>query len=169
MAAARDYIDTVQDQWRRIDPDISSAPAAIVGRIRRLAQLIQLQSDSVLAGCGISRAEFDILALLTRTGRPMTPSELAAALITSGAGTTKRINKLVDAGLVTRESNPQDGRGAFIRMTLKGQEIILPVLRSVSDFEEQVIGFMSAADRDELTGLLRNLLVHVEAGMPSTS
>lgn len=166
MTATGDYIDTVQDQWQRIFPDVSSAPAGIIGRVRRLAQLIQLQSDSVLMGCGISRAEFDILALLTRTGRPMTPSELASDLLTSPAGTTKRINKLVDAGLVTRQTNPQDGRGAYIRTTGKGQETIIPVLRSVSDFEGQLISFMSAEDRNDLTRLLRGLLTHVEAGTP---
>ncbi|TQS88284.1 MarR family transcriptional regulator [Arthrobacter sp. TS-15] len=163
MTPTGDYIDTVQDQWRRIDPDISSAPAAIVGRIRRLAHLIQLQSDRVLAECGITRAEFDILALLTRTGRPMTPSELSSDLITSAAGTTKRINKLVDSGLVTRESNPQDGRGAFIRMTSTGRDLILPVLRSVSDYEESVTAFFSRPEREELAKVLRSLLLHLEA------
>jgi DNA-binding MarR family transcriptional regulator len=158
-----DYIDTVQEQWRHIDPDISSAPAAIVGRIRRLAHLIQLQSDRVLAENGVSRDEFDILALLTRAGRPMTPSELSGDLVTSAAGTTKRINKLVHAGLVTRESNPRDGRGAFIRMTTKGRDLILPILRSVSDYEESVIAFFSEAERDELATLLRSLLIQVEA------
>ncbi|GAA4039295.1 MarR family transcriptional regulator [Arthrobacter methylotrophus] len=158
-----DYIDRVQDQWQGIFPDVSSEPAGIIARVRRLAQLIQLQSDSVLMSCGIGRAEFDILALLTRTGRPMTPSELASDLLTSPAGTTKRINKLVDARLVTRESNPQDGRGALIRLTPKGQETILPVLRSVSDFEAKLTGFMSPEDRIDLTTLLRSLLTHVEA------
>lgn len=157
-----DYIDTVQEQWRRIDPDISNAPAAIVGRIRRLAHLIQRQSDSVLAECGVSRDEFDILALLTRTGRPMTPSELSSDLVTSAAGTTKRINKLVAAGLVTRESNPSDGRGAYIRMTSAGSGLILPILRSVSDYEESVIAFFSGPEREELAVLLRSLLLHVE-------
>lgn len=51
-------------------------------------------------------------------------------------------------------------------MTGKGQEIINPVLRSVSDFEEQLISFMSAEDRNELTRLLRNLLTRVEAATP---
>lgn len=166
MTTTGDYIDTVQDQWRQIDPDISSAPAAIVGRIRRLAHLIQRQSDSVLAECGITRADFDILALLTRTRRPMTPSELSSDLITSPAGTTKRINKLVDAGLVTREGNPRDGRGAFIRMTGAGRDLILPVLRTVSEYEESVIAVFSGPKREELATLLRKLLLHVEATVP---
>ncbi|GAA4038331.1 hypothetical protein GCM10023063_24370 [Arthrobacter methylotrophus] len=73
-----------------------------------------------------------------RVGGPMTPSELAADLITSRAGTTKRIYKLLSAGLVTGESTPRDGRGALIRMTEAGRE------------------------RQEMTMLLRGLLLHVE-------
>ncbi|NKX51271.1 MarR family transcriptional regulator, partial [Arthrobacter deserti] len=66
---------------------------------------------AVLAANGITRAEFDMLSLLARSGRPMAPTELAAELLISGAGATKRLRKLTDAGLVRRETNPRDGRG----------------------------------------------------------
>jgi DNA-binding MarR family transcriptional regulator len=161
-----DYIDTVQQQWARIDPTISSEPARIIGRVRRLAELIQRRSNRVLDSYGISRDEFDILALLTRTGRPMTPSQLSADLIISGPGTTKRIRKLVAAGLVTREPDPSDGRGALIRMTAEAEAMILPVLRSVSDFEGELISSLAATDREELARLLRTLLLDVETTDP---
>ncbi|BCW78384.1 hypothetical protein NicSoilC5_04030 [Arthrobacter sp. NicSoilC5] len=64
---------------------------------------------------------------------------------------------------MTRESNPRDGRGALIRLTPKGQETILPVLRSVSDFEAKLVGFVPPEDRNALTERLRSLLTNVEA------
>ncbi|HEY8754095.1 MAG TPA: MarR family transcriptional regulator [Arthrobacter sp.] len=166
MNETSDYIDTVQQQWARIDPTISSEPARIIGRVRRLAELIQRRSNRVLDSYGISRDEFDILALLTRTGRPMTPSQLSADLIISGPGTTKRIRKLVAAGLVTREPDPSDGRGALIRMTAEAEAMILPVLRSVSAFEGELVSSLAATDREELARLLRTLLISVEAADP---
>ncbi|MET3721464.1 MULTISPECIES: hypothetical protein [unclassified Arthrobacter] len=85
-------------------------------------------------------------------------TELSGDLITTPAGTIKRINKLLDPGLVTRESNPRDGRGAFIRMTGAGSDLILPVLRSVAEYEDSVISRLSGPERDELATLLRTLL-----------
>jgi DNA-binding MarR family transcriptional regulator len=158
-----DYVDNVQEQWRRVNPDINNAPAAIIHRMRRLAQLIARQSEVVLADRGLSRADFDILALLTRTGEPLTPSELAEDLITSGPGTTKRIKKLVDAGLVTREANPADGRGALIHLTKHGHDTIIPALRCISDFETGLLDVLSEPNREELAGLLRQLLLFVES------
>lgn len=165
----RDYVDNVQEQWPRINPDISSAPAAIIHRLRRLAQLIARQSEVVLQDRGLSRADFDILALLTRSGEPLTPSELAEDLITSGPGTTKRIKRLVDAGLVTREANPADGRGALIHLTKHGQETIILALQAISDFETGLLGVLSGSNREELAGLLRQLLLFVEPPADQTN
>lgn len=158
----RDYVDNVQEQWRRVNPNISTEPAAIIHRMRRLAQLIARQSEVVLADLGLSRADFDILALLTRSGVPLTPSELAEDLITSGPGTTKRIKNLVDAGFVTRDANPADGRGALIRMTQHGRDTIIPALQSISNFETGLLDVLSEPKREELAGLLRQLLLFVE-------
>ncbi|MFI5086205.1 MAG: hypothetical protein ACHP7K_09785, partial [Actinomycetales bacterium] len=39
----RDYIDGIQAQWACMLPQINSDAAGVVGRIRRLAQVIQLR------------------------------------------------------------------------------------------------------------------------------
>lgn len=158
----KDYIDQVQEQWGRLYPGIGTEPSAVVGRISRLARIIQIRSDAVLASHGITRAEFDILSLLARTGRPMTPSELASDLLTSGAGSTKRIKKLVDSGLVIREANPEDGRGALVRMTEKAQGALAPILESVLEFEAGLLAPFTDADRLDLALHLRTLMLELE-------
>jgi DNA-binding MarR family transcriptional regulator len=143
-------------------PQINSDAAGVVGRIRRLAQVIQLRGDAVLGMHGITRSEFDILSVLARSGRPMAPTELATELLISGAAVTKRIRKLADSGLIRRDENPEDGRGALLRMTGRGQEMLPPVLESIAAFESGLLGAFSAADREGMTVFLRTLLTDLE-------
>lgn len=157
-----DYIDVIRQQWGQIFPDVDTGPTSIVGRINRIAQIIQLRSDTVLAANGITRAEFDVLSLLARTGRPMAPTELAAELLISGAGATKRLKKLGDAGLIRRETNPQDGRGALIHLSGKAQDLLRPILESVLDFEAGLLSGLSAPARRNLARNLRELLGSLE-------
>jgi DNA-binding MarR family transcriptional regulator len=157
-----DYIDAVRAKWQQIFPDMDTEPTSIIGRINRIALIIQLRSDAVLAANGITRAEFDMLSLLARTGRPMTPTELAAELLISGAGATKRLKKLDEAGLIRRETNPRDGRGALIRMTDKAHALLRPILASVLDFEAGLLAALPADTRRELAASLRTLLAGLE-------
>ncbi len=157
-----DYIDGIQEQWACMLPQVDIESAGVIGRIRRLAQVMQLRSDSVLGMHGITRSEFDILSALARNGRPMAPTELATELLISGAGMTKRIKKLVDAGLIRRDANPEDGRGALLRMTDQGQELLLPVLESISAFESTVLEVFTMPERKDLADSLRTLLADLE-------
>lgn len=157
-------MDRAQEQWRDVHPEMVTDTAALAGRIQRLAQHLQLSTDTVLLRHGISRAEFELLSLLHRSRRPMSPSELAADLMTSGAGTTKRIRKLVAAGLALREANPLDGRGALVRMSERAPEFLLPILNAVAAHEAQVMSSLPEQDRELLTGSLRALLIAFETG-----
>lgn len=157
-----DSIDVIREQWHAILPDINTEPLAIVGRIRLLAHMIQARSDSVLAKHGITRAEFDILSLLVRTAKPMSPSEIATTSLTSQPGTTKRLKKLIASGFVVRTVNPLDGRSAFVHPTDKAQEVLAPALNSISAYERELLSAMSPQSRDVLVHHLRELMIVVE-------
>ncbi|WP_255767664.1 MarR family winged helix-turn-helix transcriptional regulator [Pseudarthrobacter sulfonivorans] len=163
-ATPPDYVDRVRHQWEQIFPGLETSSADIVARIHRIGQIIQLRSDAVLAENGITRAEFDMLSLLARTGRPMGPTELAGELLISGAGATKRIRKLLDAGLVQRDTNPQDGRGALVRMTPEARTRLRPILESVLTFEAGMLAALDTAAAGHLAGDLRSLLTALEPG-----
>jgi DNA-binding MarR family transcriptional regulator len=157
-----DYVDRVRQQWEQIFPGLETDSLDVVARINRIAQIIQLRSDAVLAGNGITRAEFDMLSLLARVGRPMAPTELATDLLISGAGATKRIKKLRDAGLVQRDINPHDGRGALVRMTPKARTLLRPILGSVLKFEAGLLSVLDPSTAGELARDLRALLAGLE-------
>lgn len=160
----KDYIDQVQEQWQVIYPELDTTPTAVIGRVLRLARVVQTQADAVLASHGVTRAEFDVLSLLARTRRPMAPSELAAELLTSAPGITKRVTKLVDAGLVYRDDNPLDGRGALVRISAKAEASLAPILLAIWEFEAGLLSGMSATSQHSSAQQLKALLLRAENG-----
>ncbi|WP_416484093.1 MarR family transcriptional regulator [Streptomyces sp. CL12] len=66
--------------------------------------------------------EFDVLATLHRSGRPLTPKELAASVVIGSAALTNRVDRLAARGLVTREAVPGDRRCLHIVLTEGGRK-----------------------------------------------
>jgi DNA-binding MarR family transcriptional regulator len=65
--------------------------------------------------------------------------------------------------MITRESNPADGRGALIGLTDKAQATTTPILRAVLAVENDLIGTLPSGGRDVLTAKLRSLLSSPES------
>jgi len=96
-----------QRVWRRF-VDI---PIRLGARLDRELQLAH----------GLSMADYIVLVHLSEApGRSLRMSELAALLLLSPSGLTRRLDGLVRAGLVERRSCPSDRRGALGALTPKG-------------------------------------------------
>ena len=54
----------------------------------------------------------------------MRPTDLTAQLMLTSSGTTKRLDRLERAGLVSREPDPSDRRGTLIALHGAGRERI---------------------------------------------
>jgi hypothetical protein len=91
-----DTVAAVVRQWRAVHPDLDTGPMEIIGRINRCAALLQQAEDAPLRRAGLSRAEFDLLGALRRTGHELTPGDLARETFSSGAAVTKRLKQLTE-------------------------------------------------------------------------
>src|SRR6185503_15705799 len=122
----------------------------------------QLANDLV-DDIGLTLGDFDVLAQLGQAGGEMRISELAAQAYSSRSGMTRRIDRLVDEGLVTRANSNADGRGIVVQLTDAGVARLAeaaPVhLRRVSEL------FVERLTDDELTVLVNSLAkVAVDCG-----
>ncbi len=73
--------------------------------------------------CELAGQEFEILIRLARTpGGRLRMSDLAAQTALTPSGLTRAIARLCEAGLVSRETCPEDRRGAFAALTGAGEE-----------------------------------------------
>ena len=155
----RDHVQHVLEQWRREAPELDRSPFGVVGRISRLAQLLQAELEPVFAAYGVNGGEFDVLAALRRAGWPyrLTPTELSTALIVTSGGMTKRLNALEGRRLISREPDPRDGRSTAVSLTLAGKRLVEAILPDHAANEQRLLSELSTKARTELAHLLETL------------
>ena len=161
--AVTDALDLVHDQWSRLRPDLDVSPVLVVGRITRLARIIQRRSDELLGDHGIGRTDFDLLAALVRTDVPTSPGRLAEQTLLSPPAVTKRLKGLTAAGLVERSDNPADARGYFVSPTTRGRELLHEVLDVQLAAEAAMTTSLDPVAVAAVTAGLRSMLLDLEA------
>ncbi len=82
-------------------------------------------------------------------------------MVTTG-GMTKRLDRLETSGLIRRESDPRDRRGKLIALTDEGRALVDTAVEAHLRNEERLLADLSAAKRDELAALLRELLISLD-------
>ena len=151
-----DHVAQVMTQWRRERPDLDPEPQGVIARLHRVAARLTEELVAVYAEHGLAEGEFDILATLRRQGAPfaLTAGELAAqTMVTSGA-ITKRVDRCVARGWVTRAPSDTDARGRVIALTDAGQELIDAAFTDHLANEERLLAPFSSAERRQLAALL---------------
>lgn len=165
MSAPRDGVDRIVDQWTVVRPDLDPSPMEVVGRIHRVADLLDAALRPPFAAEGLGNGDFDVLASLRRAGAPyrLSASGLTATMMVTSGAVTKRVDRLVAAGLVVRSVTEGDGRGRLIELTPLGLEVTDRVVEKHWANEERLLAPLSGAERKELASSLRKLLVSLEA------
>jgi DNA-binding MarR family transcriptional regulator len=92
----------------------------------------------------------------------MRPTEFTSALMLTSSGTTKRLDRLEQAGLITREPDPDDRRGTLITLTPAGHRLIDSVTEAHLDNERRLLSELTNAEQRRLADLLRKL----QLGLP---
>ena len=84
------------------------------------ATLMRQLATDLVDDIGLTLGDFDVLAQLGQAGGELRISELAAQAHSSRSGMTRRIDRLVDEGLVTRADSDADARGVVVELTDAG-------------------------------------------------
>jgi len=136
--------------------------------IETAAGLHRLLAPGLGRELGVGGQSFEILLRLSRSpGASLRMSDLAGQTGLTPSGLTRAIDRLSDAGLVARDSCPDDRRGAFAILTDLGRERMAEALvRHERDIDELLGGALPPADEETLCRLLRVLRdrVHPAAG-----
>jgi DNA-binding MarR family transcriptional regulator len=159
-----DRLDEIATQWRRERPDLDVASLALLGRLFRVAHLADLELATGITAHGLRPGWFDLLAALRRAGPPyeLNPTELMHATMLSSGGITKRLDRLDQAGLLTRRPDPRDRRGTLVRLTPKGLSVFDRALETHLANEDRLLRPLTATERRQLDTLLRRLLTTLE-------
>lgn len=160
----RDGVDVILEQWRRERPELDVSPIGVIGRISRLARELEQRLEPVYAEHGLEPGWYDVLATLRRSGPPfrLRPTAFANTLMLTTSGTTKRLDRLEQAGLITRAPDPADRRGILIELTTAGRALVDSASEDHLDNERRLLAALTRPEQRELADLLRKL----QLGLP---
>jgi DNA-binding MarR family transcriptional regulator len=147
---------------QRRDLDLSSSD--ITARIFRLREIFVKALDKTHAQFGLKPRMFLVLAALYRSGPPYTlsPADLMRYLMWSSGGLSQLLDRMVDARLITRQADPDDGRGVLVKLSSEGERVIDAVLSAHYQAEHRLVAGLSKSELSTLATLLRKLLIAVE-------
>ena len=159
-----DHVDRVVQQWKAEKPDYDLAPVEIIGRAGRIMEHVDRALEAKFEEFQISRASFDVLAALRRSGKPykLTQRDLMRSLFRTSGSMSLRIDSLQRQGLVVRSPDKEDRRSVFVTLTPQGVELLETVIPEHLENESSLVAGLNRAERAQLTALLRKWLVSLE-------
>jgi DNA-binding MarR family transcriptional regulator len=90
--------------------------------IRAHAALIEVLEQELIADREMPLAFYEVLVTLSETdGGRLRMSDLAARVLLSRSGMTRLVDRMVDAGMVGRDTCPADRRGSYAVLTPAGR------------------------------------------------
>lgn len=152
-----DHVDWVIAQWQAERPDLDVSPQGVVARLHRVGLRLTEELVAVYAQHGLGEGEFDVLATLRRSGPPyaLTPGDLGAASMVSSGAISKRVDRCVAQGWVTRRPSEEDGRSRVVALTAAGRELIDRAFEAHIANEHRLVGLLTERQREQLAQLLR--------------
>ncbi|MFP5489676.1 MAG: MarR family winged helix-turn-helix transcriptional regulator [Acidimicrobiia bacterium] len=152
-----DPIELARRNW--IDAGWADAAdgMAFVTSLVRVQQLVLGRIEEVLRPHGLTFARFEVLRLLAFTRQGVLPvGKVGERLQVHPASVTNAVQRLEDAGLVERSTNPADGRSVLVAITPAGRRL---VDRCTDLLNREVFAPLplDPADRDAATAVLTTL------------
>jgi DNA-binding MarR family transcriptional regulator len=133
--------------------------------VRLLAECMQgfeRFSGEAIRRCGLTHAQFDILATLGNTPG-MSCKELGEKTLITKGTLTGVLDRLETRGLLARAPAAQDKRSLFVRLTPAGEALFAEVFPQVVAHGKQLFAGYSSADFEQLEQQLGRLKQQIDA------
>ena len=159
-----DAVDAAIAAWRSECPALDVTSAGVVSRVTQLAARFTQALEMASAQQGLTKASFEALAVLRRSGRPcrLSQNRLMQELSLTPGTVSARITRLAGDGLVERLPDPDDRRGVIVALTDKGESAFESIVDQHLATERRLLRALDAGEQDVLAGLLRRLLQDVQ-------
>jgi DNA-binding MarR family transcriptional regulator len=158
----RDEVDRLIAAWKRERPDLDLSPLTVLSRITRIARHLDIARRDAFAE--LENWGFDVLAALRRAGAPyqLSPGQLMQETMVTSGTMTNRLDRLEELNLITREQDPDDGRGSLVTLTKSGVRAVDTALEDLLENERELLGTLTAKDRETLADLLSKLVTEFD-------
>jgi DNA-binding MarR family transcriptional regulator len=156
-----DDVDGIIAAWARERPDLDVSSVGVISRVTRLAAGFTHAMDATFAVHGLTRADFEALAALRRSGSPhrLAQGELMRVLSLSPGSVSVRVDRLVANGWAKRETDAADRRGAVVALTPSGRRRFDAAVPDHLATQRRLLEALDGDERERLAALLRRLLL----------
>lgn len=167
----RDTVDTIVEAWSSELPGVVGMELELGKRAARLSALLAERVEAELARMGLTKAEYEILAVLRASGKPyrLRPSELSQRLLLSSGGTSNLLRRLAAAKLIDREPDPSDARSSWVILTQQGVQSAEAAVSAASRAQAALLQAIPVETARTAIDALREILIALgdEADRPS--
>jgi DNA-binding MarR family transcriptional regulator len=113
---------------------------------------------------GLTRAQCRLLGVLAIRGEAMSQAMLADELEMTPMGVAKLCERMEESGWIERRPSDADRRVNLVSLAPPAHDALGEALAISDALQDEVLGTLSAAERDQLVALLRR--VHVNLAAP---
>ena len=158
----RDEVDRLIAAWKRERPDLDLSPLAVLSRITRIARHLDIARRDAFGD--LENWGFDVLAALRRAGEPhqLSPGQLMQETLVTSGTMTNRLDRLEELQLITRQPDPNDGRGSLVTLTRAGMRAVDSAMEDLLENERELLQNLSVKEREVLAGLLSKLVTEFD-------
>lgn len=140
------------------DDEVDAVTDAVL-RVSRLLVAVSARSIAAVDE-SISLAQFRLLVVLSTRGQRKV-TELADALGVNPSTATRAVDRLIDAGLVDRRTNPRSRRESQVSLTAAGERV---VRRVTASRRAEIAAIVARMPRTHQRGIVRALSAFSQAG-----
>jgi DNA-binding MarR family transcriptional regulator len=163
-------IDETIRTWSNERPDLDFASMELSLKLNSVVRAVSDEVASQLEDLGVNLGEFDVLATLRRHGRgaKVTPKEIATATLVTPSGLTNRLSRLEKMGLISRQADPRDGRGALIKITAAGKRVADRGIEIVVATQDRYMNELSEQMKKGLDQSMTRMIKTLDVRLSST-
>jgi DNA-binding MarR family transcriptional regulator len=161
-----DQVDAIIAAWERERPDLDVTPVGVVSRVARVAARFSQALEANFEGHGLTKADFEALAALRRSGTPyrLSQTRLMRELSLTPGTVSVRIVRLVERGFVERLADDDDRRGVIVGLLPAGERAFEDVVHDHLATERRLLAALDPGEQELLAGRLRRLLSAESSG-----
>lgn len=153
----RDEVDRLVAAWKSQRPDLDFSPLEVLSRITRIARYLDIARRNAFAD--LDTWSFDVLAALRRAGAPyqLSPGQLMQETMVTSGTMTNRLDRLEELSLITRQPDPEDGRGSLVTLTKSGMRAVDTAMEELLKRESEILKNMTKTEQVRLAASLSEI------------